>query len=156
MSDQAPDPRPTGGYAALMAVYSLVAGVLFWRLQARRQLPERFGAGDVVLFGVATHKVSRTITKDKVTAPLRSPFAEEDDGEGGPGEVSESPRGEGLRRAVGELLICPYCVGQWVATGLLGMFSLAPRAARFVAAVFTVVAISDFLQIAYRASEEKL
>jgi len=158
MSDQSPGEksRPSGGYAVLLAAYTAIVGLLFWRLQAGRELPDRFGPGDLALFGVATHKLSRITTKDKVTAPLRTPFTEEDEGEAGPAEVSESSRGEGMRRAIGELLICPYCVGQWIATGLLGLFSVAPRTARCIAAVFTVVAISDFLQIAYKAGEEKL
>jgi Protein of unknown function (DUF1360) len=46
-----------------------------------------FGGGHR-LFGVATHKLSRLLAKDKVTAPLRAPFAEFED-EGGPAEVDD-------------------------------------------------------------------
>jgi hypothetical protein len=104
---------------------------------------------------VATHKVSRVIAKDRVTAPLRAPFTEFQE-EGGPGEVEEKPRGSGLRRAIGELLVCPFCLGQWVATAALAGFAVAPRLTRFVCSIFAAVTISDFLQIAYKGSEEKL
>ena len=42
-----------------------------------------------------------------MTSFLRSPFTRYT-GEAQPSEVSEEPRGRGLRRAVGELLVCPY------------------------------------------------
>jgi hypothetical protein len=99
--------------------------------------------------------VSRVVAKDRVTAPLRAPFTEFQE-EGGPGEVEEKPRGRGLRRAIGELLVCPFCLGQWVATAALAGFAVAPRATRFLCSIFAAVTISDFLQIAYKGSEEKL
>jgi hypothetical protein len=36
-----------------------------------RGLPERIGAADLALIGVATHKCARMLTKDPVTSPLR-------------------------------------------------------------------------------------
>ena len=119
-----------------------------------RELPERVDAGDLVLTGVATHKLSRLIAKDKVTAFLRAPFTELE-GKGGPAEVEERARGEGLQRAAGELLICPYCLGMWVSGGFqLGLLA-APRTTRFVASILAGLTLSDFLQIAYKAAEDK-
>lgn len=118
------------------------------------ELPERVDAGDLVLMGVATHKLSRLIAKDKVTAFLRAPFTELE-GKGGPAEVEERARGEGLRRAAGELMICPYCLGMWVSGGFqLGLLA-APRTTRFVASILAGLTLSDFLQIAYKAAEDK-
>ena len=74
---------------------------------------------------MATHKASRLIAKDRVTAPLRAPFTEFDQ-EGGPGEVEESPRGAGMRRAIGELLVCPFCLAQWIATAALAGLAVVP------------------------------
>jgi Protein of unknown function (DUF1360) len=107
-----------------------------------------------VLTGVATHKLSRLLAKDKITAFARAPFTEFER-PGGPAEVEERPRGEGLRRAVGELLVCPYCLGMWISGGFhLGLVA-APRATRFAASVLTGLTISDFLQIAYKAAEDR-
>jgi Protein of unknown function (DUF1360) len=142
-------------YATLMGVFAILVGAI--AALARRQgrsLPERVGAGDLVTIGVAAHKLSRVIAKDKVTSPLRAPFTELR-GASGPAELSESARGDGLRRAVGELLVCPYCLGLWVVSGFLGGLLFAPRLARFVAAAFSALAISDFLQLAYKAAKEK-
>jgi Protein of unknown function (DUF1360) len=68
--------------------------------------------------------------------------------------VEEEACGHGLRCAVGELLICPYCLSQWVATGLtLGMLA-APRLTRQLCSMFGPHTVSDFLQIAYRVAED--
>jgi Protein of unknown function (DUF1360) len=130
-----------------------VLAVLFLR-RSGRALPEGYPLSDVLLAGAATHKLARLIGKDKVTSFVRAPFTEYQ-GTGGPGEVEETPRGSGLRYATGELLVCPYCLGLWISTGFgLGLAS-APRATRLVAVVFSSLGISDFLQVTYKAAEEK-
>jgi len=140
-------------YGLLAGAYAATVGAFLWRFRGR--LPEGISGRDLALIGVASHKTSRTIAKDKVTAPLRAPFTEHE-GEGGPRELEESPRGIGLQHTVGELIVCPFCLDQWVATGYVAGLVVAPRATRFVAAVMATVAISDFLQIAYKVGEEKL
>jgi len=148
--------RPLGAHLTLVAAYNvLVGGFLLARVRSGKSFPTRIGIGDLLLAGVATHKLSRLIAKDRVTGPLRAPFTEFEE-EGGPGEVEEKPRGRGMRRAIGELLVCPFCLGQWVATGLLTGLATLPRATRFVCSIFAAVAISDLLQIFYKGSEEKL
>ena len=140
-------------YGVLTGAYAGAVGAFLWRFRDR--LPERISAGDLALLGIASHKTSRSISKDKVTAPLRAPFTEHE-GDAGPGELEESPTGTGMRHTVGELLTCPFCLEQWVATGYVAGLVVAPKATRFVAAVMATVAISDFLQIGYKVSEQKL
>jgi hypothetical protein len=141
--------RPVGAYLVTMGVYGAsvaalgAAGVL-----SGRRLPDRIEPYDVVLLGVATHKLSRTITKETVTAPLRAPFTEFA-GPQGQGELHEEVRGHGLQHTLGELLTCPFCLAQWVATGLSAGLVFAPRQTRLVAATFSAVAISDSLQNVY-------
>lgn len=147
--------RPLGSYMILTSTYaSALAGSLV-ALRARgHELPERFGAADVLLIGVASHKLSRLIAKDKVTSFLRAPFTRFQEASGH-GEVEEEPCGHGLRLAAGELLVCPYCLAQWVATGLsLGLVG-APRLTRLVSTILVAHTVSDFLQVAYRAAEEE-
>ncbi len=146
----------SGSYGLLMGTYAALTGALVaWRHASGRGLPERFSAGDLATLGVATHKTSRLIAKDRVTTPLRAPFTELEHG-GAPPELSEKPAGTGLRRTIGELLACPYCLDMWVATGYATGLVTAPRTTRFVAAVFSTVAIADFLQVAYKASQERV
>jgi hypothetical protein len=148
--------RPIGSYAALAGTYGTLAAGLMLTLRARgHRPPERVSAGDLLLIGVATHKLSRLLAKDKVTSFLRAPFTTFQQASG-QGEVEEAAYGDGLRFALGELLLCPYCLGQWIATGFtLGLIG-APRLTRVISSVFVANAISDFLQIAYRVAEDQL
>lgn len=148
--------RPLGGYATLTAVYATVcAAFSAWVRASDRELPERVSPGDLALVAVATHKVARLIAKDRVTSAVRAPFTSFQ-GDAGPSEVDESARGRGLRRAIGELLICPYCLDLWISSGLLGGLIVAPRPARWIASVFTALTGADALQIAYKKAEDSL
>jgi uncharacterized protein DUF1360 len=151
-----PDARPPLlSYATLMAVFGfLFGGGLLLARRDGRELPESVGAADLLTIGVASHKISRLLAKDKVTSPLRAPFTELE-GSGGPSELEESSRGRGARKAIGELLVCPYCLGLWVVAAFAVGLLLAPRLTRLLAAVFSALTISDFLQIAYKAAEDK-
>jgi hypothetical protein len=151
-----PEQRPPlGSYAAFAGLFNAaLAGGLIAARRTGHELPERVDGRDLLLTGVATHKLSRLLAKDKITAFARAPFTEFQD-HGGPAELEERARGTGLRRAIGELVSCPYCIGMWVAAGFNVGLVVAPRATRFAASVMTGLTISDFLQIAYKAAEDR-
>ncbi|HYZ81401.1 MAG TPA: DUF1360 domain-containing protein, partial [Solirubrobacteraceae bacterium] len=119
--------RPLGGYTLLSSGFA--AAFTAALIAKRDDLPERIGVQDLLLGGIATHKVSRLVAKDKVTGFLRAPFTRFQE-RSGHGEVEEAARGRGLRHAIGELLVCPYCVGQWVAGGFAAGYAHAPRVTR--------------------------
>ncbi|MGW4500076.1 DUF1360 domain-containing protein [Micromonospora sp. NPDC004336] len=147
--------RPLGGYLVSMSAYVGVAGALAGLVKVTgRQVPDRPATADVVLLGIATHKLSRLLAKDAVTSPLRAPFTRYDRPIGS-GEVMEQVRDQGssTRHAIGELLSCPFCLAVWVATGLTGGLVLTPRLTRLVATALTAVAASDFLQMAYAVAQ---
>ncbi len=141
---------PLLGYAALVTAYAVGLGGFL--AVASDRLPARLPWRDVALLAVATHKLSRTITLDWVTAPFRAPFTTLQESTGA-GEVREKSRGRGLRRALGDLLTCPWCIGPWVATALGAAFVWKPRPTRFVTTIFAAVAASDFLHHAYTAAK---
>ncbi|MEO5678041.1 MAG: DUF1360 domain-containing protein [Acidimicrobiales bacterium] len=147
--------RPLGGYLVLLSTYFTMVLTLGLVVRGKRKLPSRPAAADLALVAVATHKVSRMLAKDSVLAAVRMPFTRFE-GPAGAGEVNESVRGGGVRHAVGELLTCPFCLAQWVATGFTFGLLLAPRATRQVASVFCAVTASDYLQLAYCAAEKKV
>lgn len=150
-----PERPPLGSYALLTAVFHAgFAGALAAARRSGREFPETVRAGDVLLLGTASHKLSRVVAKDRVTSFARAPFTELE-GRGGPAELEERPRGRGLRRAIGELLACPYCLGLWASGGLHVGLVWAPRRTRLLASALTALTISDFLQIAYKAAERK-
>jgi hypothetical protein len=144
--------RPLAGYAAIMAGYGALMASAAALLARRGRLARRLGAGDALLLAVATHKLSRTLAKDAVASPLRAPFTRFK-GAAGPGEVNEDVRGEGAQKAAGELVSCPFCLDQWVASAFVVGLAAAPELTRFVARTFAVRAGADFLQFAYAAAE---
>ena len=133
-----------GTFNLLFALFLVVTRI------SGRSLPERIDARDIVLLGMATHKLSLVGSQDAITSPLRAPFTELEEKKS-PKKVEEKPRGEGLRRSVGELLTCQFCLGVWVASLFTYGFVLLPRVSRLVAAVFAAVTFSDFLHQIYKA-----
>jgi Protein of unknown function (DUF1360) len=133
-----------GTFNLLFALFLLVA-----RLSGK-SIPERIDAKDIALLGMATHKLSLVGSQDAIMSPLRAPFTELNEKQS-PKKVDEKPRGEGIRKSVGELLTCQFCLGVWVASFFTYGFVLLPRVSRLVAAVFAAVTVSDFLHQTYKA-----
>lgn len=148
--------RPLGSYSALTGTFLALAGAFSaWMRSSGRELPERMPSGDLALVTLATHKASRLIAKDRVTATVRAPFTRFQ-GDEAAGEVSEAARGRGPRRAIGELLVCPYCLDMWIAAAFAVGLIVAPRPTRWIASVFATLLGADVLHIAYRKAEETL
>lgn len=147
--------RPLGGYLAVMVVYGVVVGgAVLAAVLTGRTLPTRWRVQDLLILTLGTHKLSRTLTKDAVTSPLRAPFTHYS-GTGGPAEVQEEVREQSqLRHSLGELLTCPFCLDMWVATGFTIGLVFAPRFTRLIAGVFSALAGADFLQLAYAKAQQ--
>ncbi len=142
--------RPLGGYIATMTVYSSVVGALAAAavLTGREVPADGMTARDVALAAAATHKLSRLLTRDPVTSPLRAPFTSYE-GTAGPAELAEDARGHGVQKTVGELITCPFCTGVWVATGLTAGLVFLPRVTRLAMGTFAALAGADVLQFAH-------
>jgi len=110
-------------------------------VRKRDRLPQRIPAGDVARIALSTYKLSRLIVKDDVTAFVRAPVTEDPEG--------QKPKNEGLARAVGELVTCPYCIGLWIASGLAYDQVLHPRETRFATTIFSAHALADFLNAGF-------
>jgi hypothetical protein len=136
------------GYLPLIGVYVLGSGAAAVAAQRAGRAEFRPGPWEMFKFVAATHKISRTLAKDPVTSPFRAPFTHFE-GTSAPSELAESVRGTGVVHSVGELLTCPMCLGQWVATALSAGMVFAPALTRQVITIFAAVAGSDVLQHAY-------
>jgi hypothetical protein len=137
---------PYEAYAAIAATFlgALTGASLLARALARD--PRELTALDLVTLPGATFKASRTISRERVASFAREPFVE---GEADSGE--ERPAGEGMRRAVGELVTCTRCVGTWVGAGLASTQILAPRLGRALTWSLSAAAANDFLQAGFAA-----
>ena len=133
-------------YGVVMGVYAttvVVAAIALRR--AGRALPARIGAYDLVVTAVATHRLARLLSTEPVTRPLRAPFTEFVE-VSGPAELRERARDSSrLRHTVGELVSCPFCLDQWIATGFAIGHVGAPRATRVAAATFASAGMADWL-----------
>jgi hypothetical protein len=141
---------PLASYATIAGGFSCGLATFFvLRRQRGKGLPEQLALQDIGLVAGASFALSRLVTKKKVTAFIRAPFTEYQGKGDAPGELEERPRGEGAKRAIGELLICPYCLDMWVATaGVLGLV-VAPRETRIITSILTAFGGSDLLQGVY-------
>src|SRR6266496_4439719 len=63
-------------YASLLAFYITSLAVLTRAAVRQGRLPKRFSLLDLALLGIATHKLSRIIAKDRITGVLRAPFVD--------------------------------------------------------------------------------
>jgi hypothetical protein len=132
------------------AAEELVAHEMLLREELKHKAGPRFRPFDLVLLGLATHKMTRIITKDQVTAPLRAPFTRYRGAAGG-GEVREEPREDAgsVRKAIGQLVTCEYCTAPWVAGIMTAGLLLVPRLTRSIAAMLGMVAVAHWLHAGF-------
>jgi hypothetical protein len=140
--------QPMGGYMVLATVLNAGMATALITAQRRGRLPEQIDTKDIIVLGVATHKIARLLTKDSVTSFIRAPFVRLED-KSGTNSIKEKARGRGLQRSIGELLSCPECTGNWVAAGLVAGVIHAPRVTRVIASLYASLAIGDLLQFVY-------
>ncbi|MGW3210195.1 DUF1360 domain-containing protein [Streptomyces sp. NPDC001135] len=140
---------PLAGYAALASVFTAGAGT-FAVLARRRgvRLPDEVPPWDVLLMGAGAYKASRLLARDRITSFLRAPFTRRAD-EGEANEVIDEPRGHGIRRAVGDLLSCPFCTSAWAVGTLVCSYAANPRLTRLVCGGLGALTVADGLQYAW-------
>ena len=91
---------------------------------------------ETIPIGVATFAMAKLISKEKIAAPERALFIDDE----------QNPKGSGVRYAIGELVTCTRCTGLWCALGLTGLRVLRPRESRVVTTLLGASAVNDFLQ----------
>lgn len=148
------DEEPLRDYVAFMTTFLCLNGAAIAALHRSGRRVERPGAVDLLLLGLATNRLSRLVTREKVTRVIRAPFTDVD-ADAGPEEVREHPRGVGLMRGFGELLTCPLCVAMWGASALSWTYVRAPSVARVAATILSAATISDYVNARYAALRER-
>lgn len=136
-------------YMTLTGMFmSAFTAFLMRERRSRRELDLR--PFDLALLGTATYRLGRLAAYDKVTEPWRRPFTETRTDSSGAGETVV-PKGNGVRRALGELISCPICVGTWIAAGLVYGLQIAPRSTRAFLAIMSSVGVAELLNAATEA-----
>jgi hypothetical protein len=129
---------PYEAYAGIAGAF--LAGLGAVSLLSRRSPPGT--ALELAALSAATFKASRTLSRERVASFMREPFVEGAD---------EHPAGEGLQRALGELVTCTRCVGTWTAAALASTQMVAPRLGRALTWTLAAAAANDFLQASFAA-----
>ncbi len=141
MDPVAKTPTEPRDYAALSASYGTLVGALLVASRDRGDSPVQ--QSELPVLGLATFALAKVLAKEKVAAHVREPFVEET------AEGDRTPKGRGLRYAVGELLTCTRCMGAWSALAIVALRVQRPREARVVTTVLGASALNDFLQTAF-------
>ena len=144
-----PETRERATYVGLIGLFLSLFGLFAGPIRKRgHENPIR--AFDVAMLSLATYRAGRLAAYDQVSAPLREPITETQPDEYGAGEnvVAE---GEGVRKAFGELVSCPTCVGTWVAAGLTYGMQIAPGPTRLAATMIGVAGAAEILDSAVEA-----
>ena len=124
--------RSEAPYAVLAAAFW--TGILAAAWAGRDRAAEPTSLGDLLALGLASSRIGSVVAEDRIAVFLRRPFAD--------GPAALQPKGEGLVRAVGELVTCAHCLSLWAAGALTAGHLSRPRETRVVARIFAAYALA--------------
>ncbi|MFC3884427.1 DUF1360 domain-containing protein [Bacillus songklensis] len=103
---------------------------------------------ELILFVLATFRLTRLIVFDKITLFLRKPFHEvvEETQEDGSVVTYLNVRGTGIRKWIGELLSCYWCTGMWCAIFLYLGFVYIPHLTLPVVTILAIAGVAGILE----------
>lgn len=140
------------------ATYATLTGIFLSLFAAFSLREQQKGAWvnvrpfDLVLLGLATFRLGRLIAYDKVTETFRLPFTKTAPDISGAGQtVVPRSEGNGVMRALGELISCPICAGTWIAAGLTYALALVPRPTRVFLTMMSAVGLAELINAATEA-----
>lgn len=83
---------------------------------------------DLLILVLASFRLTHLIVFDTITSFIRNPFLLVSYEADVTGQLVRNVqvKGTGLRRWIGELLSCHWCVGVWVAAGIVGLYLYVP------------------------------
>ncbi|WP_245831007.1 DUF1360 domain-containing protein [Sediminibacillus massiliensis] len=103
----------------------------------------------LVLFSLATFRVTRLLVFDQITEFLRAPFHEwkEEVQEDGSIEAVIYLKGNGLRKFIGELLSCHWCTGIWSSVLLYVGYTLWPVVFYPIIIILAIAATASIIEV---------
>jgi Protein of unknown function (DUF1360) len=133
-------------YAAINAVWASLAAALVATTR-KRAANDPITNKELIPLAAATFAVSKAVARERIGTWVREPFVDQTEG--------QQPKGNRIRRAVGELVTCTRCVGTWSALGVVGLRVLHPEAGRTVNAILASSAANDWLQAGFKLLTEQ-
>lgn len=96
--------RPYLAYTLVIAAYwALFGGIASLIQRLGKPVPEGFSLAETIALALATFRLSRTATYDRVTTVVRLPFVDPNKGPIQPEGTRGMPRGSGLQLSLGQL-----------------------------------------------------
>jgi hypothetical protein len=133
-------------YAAINAVWISLAAALVAGTR-RRASEDPITNSELIPLAAATFAVSKAVARERIGAWVREPFVDV--------EGDHRPKGNRIRRAVGELVTCTRCVGTWSALGVVGLRVLNPEAGKTLNMILASSAANDWLQAGFKLLTEQ-
>jgi hypothetical protein len=140
-SNQHENTRERATYLTLIGIFWGLFLAFLPRRGERR--PLELGPLDLTMLGLATFRLGRLASYERVLQPLREPFTEVEPDETDVGENTVA-EGSGVRKALGELFSCPICTGTWAAAFLVYGLRIAPGPTRLFLAIMSATGIAEF------------
>lgn len=104
---------------------------------------------ELLLFSLASFRLTRLLVFDKITAFIRKPFFEEMEvEENGKMEIYIVPKKTGLKGWIGELLNCYWCTGIWMAIFIVLSNMVWPQWASPVIIILAVAGLGSIIETA--------
>lgn len=128
-------------YSALSGIFLGVFALFSLLTRRKRTELKPF---DLALLGLSSYRMGRMVSYDLVMQTIRAPFAETVPDPTGAGDTVV-PKGAGWRRALGDLICCPICVGTWIAAGLVYGLELVPRPTRLLLSIMGSIGLGELL-----------
>lgn len=102
---------------------------------------------ELMLFALASFRLTRLIVYDQITEFLRKPFLEEQiEIEDGKEEIYVVPKDHLILGFFGKLLTCHWCTGIWSAIIIFAAYSLYPGAAVPILLILAVAGLAAIIE----------
>lgn len=148
-SNQGWQTQETATYLTLIGIFLGIFAAFSRREQDKHRSVD-ISPMDLALLSLSTFRIGRLAAFDQVTQPLRAPFTETQPDEYGTSETVVA-EGSGVRKALGELIACPTCIGTWAGAGQPYALRVAPKPTRLFLGFMGAIGAAELLNSANEA-----
>lgn len=108
---------------------------------------------ELIALGLAVFRLTHLIVLDKITEFLRAPFFDEyiEEEEDGEEAIYLTPKKDGIKGFIGELLSCYWCTGIWVSCFLYGGFVFFPFYFNPLITLLAIAGVAALLEAAVQS-----
>ncbi|WP_280769239.1 DUF1360 domain-containing protein [Salipaludibacillus daqingensis] len=103
---------------------------------------------EFILIGLSVFRLTHLFLYDKITESLRTRLLMEQNivDEDGNEDWNYIPKGEGIKKFIGELFVCHWCMSVWISAGMLGGYLLFPQIFIIIIYLFAIAAFAVIIE----------